>query len=226
MLKVSVSTCATVLTTLTRTTAGTSGEVDDDREQAAVPDSSVNKRPISNPRLQEMAKKQATPVTNEDILKMATHQALSHDSNNREKLIVLMTLPGHIARLDQLNLEFVKSSNGNRMIVWIPRGSAFSDMDIVKSVLGKMKGSGITEPDAIVFARALEAKMMDKRSNMREMIMDPCGIVLEKACDANKMPCAAIYRKDGDTCLCIVLDVPSLSSYGAESLGNNEIMEF
>jgi hypothetical protein len=54
--------------------------------------------------------------------------------------------------------------------------------------LSKLGSKGVTGADAILFAQALEAKLMDKHKNKYATIMDPFLIVLDELCDANKQP--------------------------------------
>jgi hypothetical protein len=48
-------------------------------------------------------------------------------------------------------------------LVWVPRRQVTSNTDKLKVVLSKLGSKGVTEADAVLFAQALEAKLMDKQ---------------------------------------------------------------
>jgi hypothetical protein len=207
-------------------TAG--GELKDEEEDEEVmPEGEISmgpaKRPANNQHVQEKTKKQAIASKN-DVQPVVT-QALGRDSHSRERMVVLVTMPGNIQNLSQLIVEFAEGSKGARLIVWVPRGVMSTDMDRVSSVLGGMEG--LDAKDAYLLSCVLEDKMMLKRRNKGAAIMDAFTIVLEKACDANKMPLASVCRStvDGDIVCCIVLDVPSLNDYGTSSIGRDTMFE-
>jgi hypothetical protein len=66
------------------------------------------------------------------------------------------------------------------------------------------------EADAIIFAQALETKLMEKRKNKLMTIMDPFTIALDVPCNVNKHQIVTLYFNN--SCF-ISLDVLSVSHH-------------
>lgn len=156
------------------------------------------------------------------------NQAVIINSQSREQVIVHLTLPGNISSMDELEIEFGAAMDGNSLIVWVPRGNASCNVDILKNVLVNLSGKGVTEMDSFLFTRAIEDSMMSRRSSRNQTIRDPFTIGLAKACDVSKKPIAAIYRSgiDNDTCCVVILDVPSANNYGSDDKVVRSMMMF
>lgn len=179
----------------------------------------VNKRSAMTMLMREMAKKQALEAKNDAVEPVVVQV----DDKFREKLVLVVALPGNISESSQISVEFADGSNGSILIIWVPRGKAISDMDKVRAVLNSMGDKGITPEDAIFFSHALENRMMSKRRHIHDTVIDPFTISLDKACDISKHPIVALYqsKEDGDTACCIVLDVPMNRPSYVESLCNS-----
>jgi hypothetical protein len=173
-----------------------------------------NKRPPVPIQAQESAKKQAVASGKLDIVKPVVVQAVVTNSMQCKKIVLLVTMPGHIHDLSQISVEFA-GTNGSALMIWVPRGLGTSNIDKVTPLMESMAEYGITANDAIMFSQALETKLMQKRRNVFEIIIDPFAIDLEVPCDINKLPVVQVYRmkEDGDVGCFIMLDVPSMSNY-------------
>ena len=134
-------------------------------------------------------------------------------------------MPANIKDKEQLLIEFADTT-GATLSIWVPRGKANSDMDKVNLALQKIKG--ISEEDALLFSQSMEDKMMEKRRNKNDVILDCYVIKLEKECDVNKVPQAVVFRtkEDSDMACVVVLEVPSLNDYSTDNNGINEVVEF
>ena len=167
-------------------------------------------------------KKQASPKVKTSVITPVATQAMARNSNSREKLTVVVTMPANIFELSQLTIEFANEA-GSALTIWVPRGHASSNMDKLKTVFGHL----LEDMDAAFMAHALETTMMEYRRNKAETVYDAYHIDLVKPCDTNKMPMAAICRSkdDGDVACVIVLDIPSVNDYGAVAVGCNTCID-
>jgi hypothetical protein len=191
----------------------------------------ASKRPASHQQRQEKAKKQALATNNADDAKPPitsttgiVSQTLTLDPDTfREKLFLMVTMPGNIHRMSQLNVEYVKGSNGERLVVMVPRGIMSSNMEKVKEAMCNMPG---TSPKAAYFmSHNMENNCMKKlRDYKYESIVDPFYIDLKKAGDTNKRPSAILCqsKEDGDTVCAILLDVPCWQDYTRKDVGQDE----
>jgi hypothetical protein len=82
---------------------------------------------------------------------------------------------------------------------------------------------GLDHMDATYLTHALCEKLRDRRETIDELIIDPIGITLEKACDPKKKPLISVFKSpDGDTVAVILLEVPSKNDYGKREKGNGD----
>jgi hypothetical protein len=149
-------------------------------------------------------------------------QAIFRDDNSREKLTVVITMPANVTHKSQLKVEFVGSSNGARMIVWVPRGGLSNNMDRLNKGYAGMPG--LSQKTADFATSSLEDKLMVRCGQKKDIIQDPYGIVLDKACDPLKQPTVSVYKLqgDGDTVCCMVMDLLTKNDYDAEDVGRDK----
>jgi hypothetical protein len=137
-------------------------------------------------------------------------QAVSLDSKSIERMAVVVTMPSNINNKAQISVDFVPWSNGAKILVYDPRGK-----------LANMPG--MEQMDTNYVMRALEKKLMERRENIDELIINPIGITLDKACDPNKKTLITVFKApDGDTVAIILLEVPSKNDYGKRDNGNSD----
>jgi hypothetical protein len=123
--------------------------------------SNVAKRLPAAADFQEAQMKQAvdgklkpfTPVVNQTVVT---------NSMCCKKVIMMVALPGNVMSRELIIVEYAPGSNGGGLLIWIPRRQVTSNTDKLKVVLSKIGNKGVTESNAILFAQALEAKLMDK----------------------------------------------------------------
>jgi hypothetical protein len=149
-----------------------------------------------------------------DTVKPVVVQAVVTSSMQCKKIVLLVTMPGHIHDLSQISVEF-SGSNGSALLIWVPCGLGTSDIDKVTPLTETMEDYSIAAADAIMFGQALETKLMQKCHNILEPIIDPFPVDLEVPCNINKQPVVQVYqmKEDGDVGCFIMLDVPSMSNY-------------
>jgi hypothetical protein len=170
------------------------------------------------------ANKKQTLETTKFMVSGVVTQALYTDDQSRERLVIVVTLPANVTNSNQLTVNFVPSSNGARILLWVPRGRLANNMDKLFKGIATMPG--FTKTDASVVTRALADKLKLRRENNEETIIDPIGIILDKACDPNKKPNLAVFKskEDGDTVCVIVLDVLAKNDYGQRNTGGEAVM--
>jgi hypothetical protein len=161
-----------------------------------------------------VCQKQAIASGKVDTVKPVVVQAVVTNSMQCKKIVLLVTVLGHIHDLSQISVEF-SGANGSALLIWVPRGLGTSNIDKVMPLMETMEDYGITAADAIMFGQALETKLMQKHCNILEPIIDPFAVDLEVQCDINKQPVVQVYqmKEDGDVGCFIMLDVPSMSNY-------------
>jgi hypothetical protein len=108
------------------------------------------------------AKKTALDVNN--LITPVMTQAVFHDDSSREKLTCVITMPANVTHKSQLKVEFVTSSNGARMIVWVPQGGLVNNMDKLNKGYAGMPS--LSQKTADFAMRALEDKLMVLREKI------------------------------------------------------------
>jgi hypothetical protein len=73
----------------------------------------------------------------------------------------------------------------------------------------------------------LTQKLMKQSKNKNSQITDKIVVVLDKACDENKIPIVSVCRSkdDGDIVCYILQDVPSNDAYGNDDNGSTTLVE-
>jgi hypothetical protein len=146
--------------------------------------SNVAKRLPAAAKLQEAQKNQAVDGKLKPF-KPVVNQTVVTDSMCCKKVIMTVALPGNVLNRDQIIVEYAPGSNRGGLLIWVPRRQFTSNTDKLKVVLSKLGSKGVTEANAVLFAQALEAKLMDKCKNKYATIMDPFLIALDQPCDVN-----------------------------------------
>jgi hypothetical protein len=100
-------------------------------------------------------------------------------------------------------------------------------MDKVQQVMLGMFGLNKEDALQLVPVQPLTQKLMKQHKNKNSQITDKIVVVLDKACDENKIPIVSVCRSkdDGDIVWLIVLDVPSNNAYGNDYNGSNRLVE-
>jgi hypothetical protein len=153
----------------------------------AVAKPATAKRPPAAAQIQESQKKQAVEG------KLASYKAVMNqtvvtDTKQCKKVIMTVALPGNVQGVKDFTVEFAPALNGGGLLKWVLRGMVNANTDKLATVLAKLECKGITSGDAILFAQALETKLMDKRKNKHAAIYDLFLIPLEVQCNVNKQP--------------------------------------
>jgi hypothetical protein len=191
-------------------------------DRATVTAAAAAKRPspTSAGTVTALAKKQAVEEQNNVVTGVVT-QAVRLDSKSVERVAVVVTMPGNITNKSQISVDFVTGSNGAKIHVFVPRGKLSNHMSrLTKGIAGM---PGLDRMDATHLTHALCEKLRDRRETIDELIIDPIGITLEKACDPKKKPLISVVKfPDGDTVAVILLEVPSRNDYGKCEKGNGD----
>jgi hypothetical protein len=148
-------------------------------------------------------------------------QAVRLDSKSVERMAVVVSMPGNITNKSQISVEFVSGSNSARIHVFVPRGKLANNMSrLTKGITGM---PGMEQMDANYLTQALEKKLRERCESIDGLIIDPIGILLDKACDPKKKPLITVFKAlDGDTVAVILLEVPSKNDYGKRENGNGD----
>jgi hypothetical protein len=173
--------------------------------------------------LTALAKKQAVEQPNNVVTGVVT-QAVSLDSKSVKHVACVVTMPGNITNKTQISVEFAAGSNGAKINVYVPRGKLANNMDRLKKGLATL--SGLDLMDAVHITCALEMKLMNRRENIDELIVDVFSITLDKACDPQKNALDTVFKApDGNTVAVLLLEVPWKKDYGKHDKDNgNTIM--
>jgi hypothetical protein len=147
--------------------------------------------------------------------KPVINQMVVSNSMLCKKVIMTVALLGNVLNQDQIIVKYAPGSNGGGLLLWIPCRQVTSNTSKPKVVLSKLGSKGVTEADAILFAQALGATLMEKCKNKYATIMDPFLIGLDQPCNINKQPNVMLFRtkEDLDNGCFICLDVPSVCDY-------------
>jgi hypothetical protein len=170
--------------------------------------------------LSASAKKQAVEQPKNVVTGVVT-QAVSLDSKSVERVACVVTMPGNITNKSQISVEFAAGSNGAKINVYVPRGKVANNMDRLKKGIALM--SGLDLMDAAHITRSLETKLMSRRENIDELIVDVISITLDKACDPQKKALVTVFKApDGDTVAVLLMEVPSKKDYGKRDKDNGD----